>query len=288
MDWSSASTWVSVMGALALPPVSLLLFGLVGLAMLSRKPNTGWSLLVLSLLLSWLLGTPALGNLLSRANGEVKPFDPATYSYLKPQERPQVIVVLANGWVTGAEEWKAGEGVLRAGATPLEGADSQHVMDLSPRALARVRYAAWLQHALGLPVLMSGGGKKNVDAVHAQPTEAELMKSVLEREFGVPVKFVEIKSNNTYESAQEVAHMLAPVGMQRVLLVTHHWHMARAKFAFKHAGLEVVAAPMGFQSVDLTNPLSWVPSTEGMSASRLALREMVGRVTYHVRAALFH
>jgi uncharacterized SAM-binding protein YcdF (DUF218 family) len=288
MDWTSPAQWVGLLGTLALPPVSLFLVGLVGLGLMSRKPNAGWTLLLLCVLLSWLLGTPALSSLLLRANGEVRPFDPATFTYLKPEDRPQVIVALASGWVQGAEEWKAGDGVLRAGATPLEGVASAHVLDLSPRALARVRYSAWLHHALGLPVLTSGGGTRALDAHPGQITEADLMKAVLEREFGVPVKFVEGKSNNTYESAKEVARLLAATGIKRVLLVTHHWHMARARFAFKNAGLDVTAAPMGFQSVDLANPLNWVPTPEGMSASRLAFREMIGRVVYHVRALLFH
>ena len=55
------------------------------------------------------------------------------------------------------------------------------------------------------------------------------MKQVLEREFQVPVTWVEETSRNTLENARGSFQVLGAAGIRRVYLVTHAWHMPRAR-----------------------------------------------------------
>ena len=66
---------------------------------------------------------------------------------------------------------------------------------LATLTLERVRYGARVARLTGLPVLVSGG------SVLGGEPEAKLMAASLEREFGVPVRWVETRSRTTHENA---------------------------------------------------------------------------------------
>ncbi len=262
-DWLTSSWfWSSLLSTLLLPPAGLLLAGFVGMFLVSKRPTLGWLLVVLSVLALWVLSTPYVGYLLLSSTGETKPFDGSTVKFFEPDQRPEVIVVLGAGRVPGALEYE-GEG-------------------MRDRTLARVRYAARLHRETGLPV-MTVGGKPDGGSI----SEATLMKSALEYEFGVPVRLVENESATTLDGARLCAPLLRDAGYHRILLVTDYWHMRRAKASFKQVGLGVVAAPMGYRGVRPTDPSEWLPTAEGLTMSRIALRELVGSVVMQVRMMVF-
>src|SRR5690606_38101425 len=101
-------------------------------------------------------------------------------------------------------------------------------------AIERVRYAARLAKASGLPLLTSGG-------LHfgEPPSEAALMADTLIRDLGVPVRWREERSRTTWENARYSAEMLRAHGIRRVVLVTQAWHMPRARWSFEAVGFEV-------------------------------------------------
>ena len=103
----------------------------------------------------------------------------------------------------------------------------------SPLALERLRYAARLARASGLPLLTSGG-------LHfgEPPSEAKIMADTLKRDFGVDVRWQEEESRTTWENATFSAKLLQPAGVRRVLLVTQASHMPRARWCFERAGFE--------------------------------------------------
>lgn len=176
------------------------------------------------------------------------------------RRQADVIVVLGGGRRTDAPEY---------------GGDT-----LSARSLERVRYAARLQKRTGWPLLLSGGG-----ASGGQVSEAELMREVLTRELGVPVRWMETKSRDTFENAHFSASILHAAGIRRIALVTHALHMARAAAVFRRAGFEVMAAPTGFY-----RPIAcrvkgggWSPSPLAMYESASALYEIFGRIWYRWR-----
>jgi uncharacterized SAM-binding protein YcdF (DUF218 family) len=64
-------------------------------------------------------------------------------------------------------------------------------------------------------------------------------------EMGIPDgKIFELKTvNTTRDEAQQAQHILAPLGIKHILLVTESMHMRRSKAVFEAAGLTVSAAP---------------------------------------------
>lgn len=228
-----------------LPPFNGLLLVLAG-ALLRRR----W-LVAAGLVLLFVLSLPAVGDALLRGL-EGEPLD------LARPHGAQAIVVLGGGRYRDAPEY---------------GADT-----VNGYTLERLRYAARLQRQTGLPVLVSGGQPDGGGL-----SEAEAMRRVLADEFGVPVRWVEGASDNTHDNATLSAALLRPDQVQRVLLVTHAWHLPRAQRAFERAGLAVVPAPTRFHREPLT-ARDWLPT--GYEASRLALREWLGMVWYRLRASV--
>ena len=94
--------------------------------------------------------------------------------------------------------------------------------------LERLRYGLWLARETGLPVGYSGG------VGHAQtegPSEAEVAARVAQRDFGRALRFTESASRDTVGMARALS-------VQRVVLVTHGWHMPHSLRAFREAAAE--------------------------------------------------
>lgn len=168
--------------------------------------------------------------------------------------------------------------VLGGGRTPL--APEQGGLDIpSPEELARLRYAARLQRASGLPVLVTGGMP-----LSGQRPEAELMAESLRDDFGVPVRWLEPRSRTTEENARFTAEVLLPQGIKRIVLVSHASHLPRAMALFEHAGFAVLPAPLQFttEAGAYSAIERWTPQSEGLAASRRALHEWLGLVRDNV------
>ena len=86
------------------------------------------------------------------------------------------------------------------------------------------------------------------------------MKIVLDKEYLISLKLIEDQSNTTQENALRSAEILKKDAIQSVYLVTHFWHMPRAKAVFEKQGLKVVDAPMGFYQKTAFTPLDFYPS----------------------------
>lgn len=248
--------WIvnTTLGALLLPPFSLVLLCALGLLLRRKWPRTGIALVIASLLTVTVLSTHFGAMLL------VRPLEQRHVPLAVSKDlQAQAIVVLGGGRFSNAPEY-AGQDVV------------------SLRSLARVRYGARLQRATGLPLLVSGGAPEGVP-----PSEAALMATVLRDEFGVPVRWVEGDSDNTAQNAEFSARMLRPAGVRRIILVTDAIHMARASRAFAATGLEVIAAPTGFYSTERETAVDWLPSAASLHLSAYALHEWLGRIWYALR-----
>jgi uncharacterized SAM-binding protein YcdF (DUF218 family) len=99
------------------------------------------------------------------------------------------------------------------------------------------------------------------------------MQRVLRQELGVAPRWVEIRSRTTAENAQYSAELLRADGITRVLLVTHAFHIPRARLQFERAGMQVIAAPTGFEAKRRFDMLQLAPSPDAMRLSHVALRE---------------
>ena len=107
------------------------------------------------------------------------------------------------------------------------------------------------------------------------------MADSLRDDFGVQVRWKEEQSRTTWENAKMTADILLPLGIKRVVVVTHGWHMPRSVWSFEQAGFEVVPAPVGFFSADNARPLGgWMPEYKAFWQSGLLINEAVGQIAY--------
>jgi len=148
-------------------------------------------------------------------------------------------------------------------------------------ALERLRYAARLYKATGLPILVTGG----MPGGGCQP-EGELMKDVLENDFSVPVAYSENGALTTWDNAANSAPILKQAGIQRIFLVTHASDERRAAMVFQQQGLDVIPAGTGFSHVNVDNPFVFMPSMRSLSESTWALHEWLGLLWYKLRILL--
>jgi uncharacterized SAM-binding protein YcdF (DUF218 family) len=246
-------TWqlTNALSALLIPPGLLLAVLFSGLMLARRRPRTGRALLTAGTAGLYLLSIPLTSTLLLQ-HWEAPPGQPSQFA------TAQAIVVLGGGKYARAPEY---------------GGDTAGAM-----TLVRLRYAAHLQRSSGLPVLVSGGNPEGglVD-------EAQVMRQTLERDFAVPVRWSESRSANTLGNARLTRQLLENEGIRRICLVTHAWHMPRARLAFEHAGFEVVAAPTAHATRQGFTLLDVLPDPVALLDSALFFHEAVGTVWYRLR-----
>jgi uncharacterized SAM-binding protein YcdF (DUF218 family) len=231
----------------------------------SRGPvmrmRLGLAVMALGLMLAYLssIGWVA-ARLASALESGQRPWEAA----LEHSGRAQAIVILGGGtsrWSTASVSQER----LRSGT------------------LQRVFEGARIARATGLPVLVSGG----VPRGH-QRSEAQIMSEVLQQGLGLSVRWLEDQSRDTAENAQMSAGLLRSQGVERVILVTHGYHMPRARRAFEATGLEVVMAPHDFlgRSPSPSRLRDFVPDAGEAERIRRCLHEVLGMAWYTIRGHL--
>lgn len=243
----------NLISAFLLPPLNLLLLGMAGLLLWHKRPQLARMLITVSLALLWLCSTPFFAEAaLHQLEGAPKALDTR-------MKQADAIVVLGGGTYFHAPEY---------------GTDT-----VSEAALVRLRYAARLQRETGKPILVTGGKPLGNDL-----SEAQQMKSVLENEFKVPVRWTEDASDNTLENARYSYQLLQKSGIKRIYLVTHAWHMPRSARAFRQAGFEVVPAPTAWTTRYKVDLLDFVPRAEGLRDSKIFMHELIGLLWYRLKS----
>ncbi|WP_245754543.1 YdcF family protein [Candidatus Accumulibacter aalborgensis] len=208
----------------------------------------GRFLVSLGIVLLFASSVPIIVYALARPLEDFPPVD------LASARSAQAIVILAGGKRRHAPEYH-GETVNRL-------------------TLERIRYGALLARRTGLPILVSGGLNAG------KTSEAQLMREVLEREFGIKVKWTESASRDTHENAVYSADILKAAGVTRIVLVTHAAHMRRSLAEFSAAGLNCLAAPTGFFSLGAgdDSELGLLPSANAAYAGWYISHEWLGNV----------
>ncbi|MDB5142315.1 MAG: YdcF family protein [Mucilaginibacter sp.] len=133
-------------------------------------------------------------------------------------------------------------------------------------------------------ILVSSG---NGNLQQSSFKEAAWTQGIL-KEFKLPdtAVLIEQNSRNTFENAAfskqvlEKAHVLPPY-----LLVTSAWHMRRAFYIFKKAGMDVIARPSGriTENVKFSAADYIMPDAGTLSWWNLYLKEMVGLIVAHLQ-----
>lgn len=231
---------------LLLPPTGLLLLALLGLVWMPRRPRLGRALAFVGTGGLLLLSMPIVSAMLGVAVADGAALPPGA------PVKADAIVVLGAG---------------SRGHAPEYGADAPTVLGLE-----RIRYGAWLAKATGLPVAVSGG------VVYEGDPEAQVMATILAREFGVLPKWIEPRSRNTHENAVNLAAMLLPAGIRRVVAVTHGVDMRRARRELEAAGFDVVMAPTVVPEWQVDGIADFFPGLPSLRGSTLALYEILGNL----------
>ena len=112
------------------------------------------------------------------------------------------------------------------------------------------------------------------------------MRSALEREFGVPVRWLELQSRNTHENAARSAEVLGAAKISRIILVAHSFDMPRARAEFIAQGIETIPAPTGIPSGQIDTALDVLPGMAALQGSYFALYEIFANVARWMVATL--
>lgn len=232
-----------------LPPAGPLWLAAVGgLLLFSRFRRLGKGLVLFSLLILYGLSTQWVQSGLVRSVDHYPPLSPEAQNW----PEAEAIVVLGAGVQWGSREW---------------GTDAPSSM-----AVGRLRYAAEVHRRTGKPVLVTG-------------YTGDGMKVVMERDFGVPVTWLEDQSYDTIQNAEKTARLLRREGIKKVYLVTHFWHMPRSVMAFQATELDVVPAPMGFVGPRPGDHFldNLRPRIGPLLVSNLVFHEWIGLIWYRWR-----
>lgn len=236
-----------------LPPLSLVLLLTTGILVHRSRPKLAMSLILLSTTALYALSTPWVGGILLKSLEISSPIDPNTL------RKAEAIVVLGGGRRIAAEEY---------------GSDT-----LNAASLERLRYAAYLHRATGLPILTTGGKPDG-----GLLGEGRIMKQVLQSEFQLPTRWVEDQALTTWDNANLSALQLKNSRIQHIVLVTHAWHLRRAAPLFEAQGLTVTPAGTQFSTTHIDSILDVLPTPAGLRDSTFALHEWLGILWYKLRS----
>ena len=254
-------SWKALAAAVVLPPVPFLLLVLVGARLMFRRRLLAWSLILFGVLGVWFGSTQVAGHALVEVL--LKPPRALTAGDIAELKKsPKTVVMVLGG----------GRQLL---------APEYGVSNLKPRTVDRLRYGVWLARETGLPLGFSGGiGHWSPGG----PSEAEIAARITEREFGSKLRYQETESRDTRENGARTVALLRPLGVERIVVVTHDYHMRRSINNFEVAiaasggGMRVTAAPMGLPMTGPPTLLDWFPSTEGFERVRVTFHEWIGRL----------
>lgn len=255
MSWTD----LAALKPLLLPPGVLFALALVGWL---RGGRAGRRLAAGAAILLAVLSLPITAKLLMLwVEGEGAQSD--MRSGAAAESPPQAIIVLAGDYRSFAPEY--GEATV------------------GPLTLMRLRHGAYLHRKTGLPIAVSGGGTPP----EHRPSLGPAMRIVLERDFAIPVRWVEDGSRNTFENARDVSRLLSADGIGSAFLVTHAFHMRRATFAFAAVGFPVRPAPVGGLSrASEIGVADFLPTAAALALSTFAAHEAAGLAWYRVVAAV--
>jgi uncharacterized SAM-binding protein YcdF (DUF218 family) len=119
----------------------------------------------------------------------------------------------------------------------------------------------------------------------AKMSEGEVMAQMAFA-VGVPKEKIRIdaKSNNTWENAVELNKMFANKKIY-IGIVTSGYHMKRSEKEFKKYFSNIVPLPASYlySSPGEKNVLKYIPQTEELHRTAIALRELIGSIWYQIK-----
>jgi uncharacterized SAM-binding protein YcdF (DUF218 family) len=249
-----------ILAALILPPLNIILLGMIGVMQLVSGKHfiVALAFIMLVFVLLWIFCSNATAILLSRKMlPQIKPLSPNELVDIRSKYNLEAIVVLGGGVELDHPEYGEAQ--------------------LTNHSAATLRYAIYLYHRTKLPIAFAGG----LGWAHIQdnsPSEAEVALRISRQEYGVSFQWIDTVSRDTKGNAAEMRQQLGEEGIQNILLVTNPLQMPRAILLFEENGFNVYPAPIGFINQQERKYLEWLPSGHGLTACRNVMREWVALV----------
>lgn len=152
----------------------------------------------------------------------------------------------------------------------------------------RILYGSWLYKQGKAPFLVVTGGRADWYGEGGNP-ESEDMAAIAQA-MGVPTSAIiqESQSFNTHDNAVNTKQILDKRGINKILLVTSALHMPRSMEIFRKIGLESIAAPTDFLSVNNENNKGWatvlelLPSADALKNTTNTIKEYIGLFVYRL------
>jgi uncharacterized SAM-binding protein YcdF (DUF218 family) len=245
-------SWLSYSSLI--PPNLFILVGMIGIVVAWRTRRFGLALATVAIGCLYLVSTPILAGLLIRSAEAMA----GTVPTLPSGKPPGAIIVLS----------------ADARRSDVPGEPDM----VGPLTLERLAEAARQYRRLGLPILVSGGPPGT-----GERSLAALMSKALQEDFGVPARWHEDRSRNTFENASFSAAILRHAGIGAALVVVHPWDMARALWSFRAVGYPVVPAPAPERQSLSLSPTAFLPQIPALRDSYYALHELIGLAWYRLR-----
>lgn len=103
---------------------------------------------------------------------------------------------------------------------------------------------------------------------------------------GIPAERIIVtrEVGNTADEARAVAELMREKKWKRIILITTGWHMPRAAWLFRRAGIECTIFPVDFRrdTARPITPVDFLPKGGALEDTETALREMYGNLFYRV------
>lgn len=152
-------------------------------------------------------------------------------------------------------------------------------------SLQRLSHALKLHRETGLPIVISGGVLNEGD----EPISGILGQWLVERT-GIEPLALETRSQTTWENLAFSKPLLDKLGLEKVALVTHAYHMPRAMQAAQRHGVKAIPVPTGFLAMPTDAPNRtdeswhlWIPDASALAQNYLLLHELAGSAWYRYR-----
>lgn len=152
----------------------------------------------------------------------------------------------------------------------------------------RILYGSWLYKQGKAPLIIVTGGRAEWLGDGGNP-ESEDMAAIAEF-LGVPSSAIvqESQSFNTRDNAINTKQILVKRGINKILLVTSALHMPRSMEIFRKVGVESIAVPTDFLSVQNENSkglaavLDLLPTVDALRNTTNAIKEYIGLLVYQL------
>jgi uncharacterized SAM-binding protein YcdF (DUF218 family) len=152
--------------------------------------------------------------------------------------------------------------------------------ELDEETVMRCLTAAQLYREGGPCLVFSSGG--NPDPDHPGPTCGQAMSDFL-ADLGIPPSDLwhEGESRTTHENAVQTRRVLAPRGIENIVLVTSASHLRRAELCFRAQGFRVTPRGANYRATQLQwSVRTFLPSAKAVGTIDAVIHEWLGLAWY--------